>query len=190
MYGREQATSSEIEQFMLMWIEAPEERSQTLIGPARSFRAAGVSLRQEPDGRQIATFRRGAWTHGGAKSDCRLLWTEMRTIVRFEDPATGDSISCGPFDMVGVVDGTMHVDREHSRPLARLDEDAGAWRMCEDETVWPVALLLPAPHIAFPVEHWMKRFGANGRAATGAPPADGGPAAPYNPDMAAGAGSG
>ena len=134
--------------FLLMRTANPADGSESVIGPATVFRAVGGSLRFGPAGQEAAYFRDGLWRRRNIRQRFSLLWTEACTDVRMENTSTGERLEIGTFEMVGIVCDMIYVDREHSQPIACLDETSGQWRYCRDGTLWPEVVLLPCPRVA------------------------------------------
>jgi hypothetical protein len=138
------------EPFLLMLASNPAESSESVLGPAKVFRAVGASLRLGPATQEVAYFRDGRWRVQNVRRHFSLLWTEASTIVQLENPSTGESLELGTFEMVGILCDTMYGGREHSQPIASLDERSGQWRSCADGSLWPEMVLLPSPRVPFP----------------------------------------
>jgi len=133
------------EQFPGMWVGHSPDGLVAVIGPAEEFRAVGGNLHLGDARREVARFRDEAWHRCDAAHSFSVIWTEAETGARFENPATGDSLALGVFEMVGIVGRMIYVEREHSRPIAFLDEAAGAWRSLIDGRLWPELVFLPIP---------------------------------------------
>ena len=136
--------------FLLMWTSNPADGSQSVIGPATAFCAVGGSLRSGPSDQEVAYFRDGLWRRRNILRRFSLIWTEASTLVQLENPSTGETLAIGTFEMVGIVCDMIYVDREHSRPIACLDERSGQWRYSRDGTLWPAVVFLPSPRMALP----------------------------------------
>ncbi len=136
---------------LLIWTGAGRGQG-SIIGPATSFRLVGPSLRNERTGREVAAYHEGTWFCRPTNRSFSVMWAEHETLVRCQNPATGQTAMFGPFDMIGLVDNMIYVNREHSHGLARLDEATRQWKTLDDKTAWPEIVLLPAPAPAFQLE--------------------------------------
>jgi hypothetical protein len=131
------------ERFLLMWGTNAATGMQTPIGPATVFRAVGPSLRLGPRGKEAALFHNGLWVRRKIGGRFPMLWTEVSTALRMENPMTGAFQALGTVDMIGVVRNVIYADRENSRPVAILDENTGLWRSNNDGQHWPELVILP-----------------------------------------------
>ena len=149
MYSNSTENVQGRDRYLYLLAGNPTLGSQSVIGPAHAIRLAGPSLRLDREGNHVAIFRDGQWQRRNIGGRFSLLWTECGTALDFENPATGSRVALGTFDMVGIVGDTIHVDREHSRPAAVLDQQSGLWRCCTSGTLWPEIVLRPAPSMDF-----------------------------------------
>jgi hypothetical protein len=110
-------------------------------------------MRTDRDDRDAATYHEGTWVCHASNRSFNVMWAEHEALLRCEDPATGQSATLGPFDMIGMLNHTIHVNREHSRDVARLDETTRKWIILESGLSWPQLVILPAPAPTFRIEH-------------------------------------
>jgi hypothetical protein len=110
-------------------------------------------MRTDRSDDDAAAYLDGAWFCPSSNRSFGVLWAEHDSVLRFEDPATGQSAALGPFDMIGLVDNMLYVNREHSRAVARLDEKTRRWFALDTGIWWPQIIIMPAPAPAFRLEH-------------------------------------
>jgi len=147
---------------MLIWTGAGPGQG-SIIGPANSFRFVGASIRDGRGGQEVASFCDGVWFCRPTKRSCSVMWVEHDSTIHFEDPKTGQGTVLGPFDMIGLVDDTIYVNREHSRGVAQLNHETGHWNLLDTGVSWPEIVLKPAPTPPFRLEHiWPTEFAEHG----------------------------
>jgi len=142
---------------LLIWATAGRGQEST-IGPASAFRLVGPSMRTDRDDHEAAAYQQGAWYCPTSNRSFGVLWSEYDAVLRFEDPTTGHSAPLGPFDMIGLVDNMLYVNREHSKAAAKLDERTRKWCAIDTGIWWPQIVISPAPPPAFRLEHIWPTF--------------------------------
>jgi hypothetical protein len=121
---------------------------QVVLGPSDCFCACGGSLRAGAERREVAAYGDGVWRRPHASGGCfGVMWTECEVQVQFSNPATGASVSAGPFEMIGLVGGMLYVNREHSRALAEFVDGGIGWQLLNNGGLWPEIELRPSKRI-------------------------------------------
>ncbi|HEY4308607.1 MAG TPA: hypothetical protein VGN12_04060 [Pirellulales bacterium] len=140
------------ERFLVLWGGNTVSGLKCAIGPATTFRSVGSILRLGPRWQEAARFRDGQWHSRKTGGRFQYLWTETPSLLRLENPATGQSMTVGTYDMIGVLRNTIYAERENSRPVVMLDERTGLWHTVDDDRRWPELTVQPVTQPAWPVD--------------------------------------
>jgi hypothetical protein len=116
----------------------PGPRRSEAVVSVTEIRIDGVVMHS--DGAEVARYFSGAWDFGAF--DAIVIPIPCDAKIRFS--GGGQSVDCGPFESLRIVDGAIRGGKGTSHLLATLDATSAKWRL-KDGTEWD-CVTIRRPH--------------------------------------------